>query len=80
MFSMKVKDEKKFYMRTFSSVLNVQKIVTVHYQELYKNYNYSAETHDFWELIYADKEEAFIIVDGEEISRKKDFICICRDA
>lgn len=78
MFSMKVKDEKKFYMRTFSSVLNVQKIVTVHYQELYKNYNYSAETHNFWELIYADKEEAFIIVDGEEFRLKQGQIILIR--
>lgn len=76
--NMKSKYEKKFYMRSFSTVINVQKIVTVHYQELYKNYNSFAETHDFWELIYADKEEVYVIIDGEELVIKQGQIILIK--
>ena len=47
---------KQFYMHKIANLLNVQKIVTIHYQELDKTYASEEETHDFWELIYADKE------------------------
>lgn len=57
--------EKKFYMRKISNLLNVEKIVTVHYQALAKNYIFPEETHDFWEINYADKENVYIGIDGK---------------
>ena len=53
-----------FYMRKIDNLLNVQKIVTVHYQDLYKGYSSPEEKHDFWEIIYADKGNAYIVTDG----------------
>lgn len=35
--------------------ITVDAIVTVHYLEHAKNYAFQGETHDFWELVYADK-------------------------
>lgn len=55
-----------FYMRKIDNLINVQKIVTVHYQELEKNYVAQEEKHDFWELIYADKGNIFVITGGVE--------------
>lgn len=59
-------NEKKFYKHKISNFLNVQKIVTVHYQEPEKFYVSKDERHDFWEIIYADKKEFFVIKDGEK--------------
>ncbi len=62
---------KKFYMHKISNLLNIQKIVTVHYQALEKNYVCPEETHDFWEINYADKEDIFVVMDGERIELKQ---------
>ena len=62
---------KKFYMHKIANLINVQKIVTIHYQALGKNYLFPEEKHDFWEIIYADKENAFIGIDGEKIELKQ---------
>jgi AraC-like DNA-binding protein len=56
---------KKFYMHKIANLLNVQKIVTIHYQALEKKYVSHEEKHDFWEIIYADKEDAVVCIEGE---------------
>ena len=66
-----VNKQKKFYMHKISNLINVQKIVTIHYQALEKNYVFPEEQHDFWEIIYADKEDAFVGVDKEKIEVKQ---------
>lgn len=33
----------------------ISKLYTVHYFEYPKNYKFTGESHDFWELVYADK-------------------------
>lgn len=60
---MKKSTKKQFYMHKISNFLNVQKIVTIHYQKPEKNYVSTEESHNFWELIYADKEEIVIHLD-----------------
>ena len=65
------KSTKKFYMHKISNLLNVQKIVTIHYQTLGKNYVFPEEQHDFWEINYADKENVFIGIDGKKIELKQ---------
>ena len=62
---------KKFYMHKISNLLNVQRIVTIHYQSLEKNYVFPEEKHDFWEINYVDKENVFIGVDGQKIEVKQ---------
>ena len=44
---------KHFYMHKIANLLNVQKIVTIHYQELERGYSSAEEMHDFWEMVYA---------------------------
>ena len=38
-----------------SNIFYIQKIVTLHYFEFEKNFASKGESHNFWELIYADK-------------------------
>ena len=55
---------KHFYMHKIANLLNVQKIVTIHYQELERGYSSAEETHDFWEIIYVDKQEISVVKDS----------------
>lgn len=57
---------KQFYKHKISNFLNIQKIVTIHYQEPDKNYVSEEETHNFWEINYADKKDIFVYIDGEK--------------
>lgn len=63
--------EKKFYTHKISNLLNVQDIVTIHYQTLEKNYIFPVERHDFWEINYADKEDVYIGLDDKKIQLKQ---------
>lgn len=38
----------------------IDKIVTVHYFEYSKNYEFHGESHDFWEFVYVDKGKMLI--------------------
>ncbi len=62
---------KKFYMHKISNLLNIQKIVTVHYQALEKNYTSALEEHDFWEINYADKEDIYVGIGEERIKLRQ---------
>lgn len=58
--------EKKFYRYKITNLIDVRKIVTVHYQELGAGYRSEEERHDFWELIYADKRSVTLSENGIE--------------
>lgn len=70
--------KKKFYMHKISNLINIQKIVTIHYQALSKDYHFPEETHDFWELNYADKGDVLIGIGSEEIYLKQGEILFIR--
>lgn len=46
----------------------VDAIVTVHYLEHAKNYAFQGESHDFWELVYADK--GCLIAEAEGVTHE----------
>lgn len=56
----------KYYLHRIDNLLNVKKICTVHYQALCRGYISKEEAHDFWELIYSDKDDLFVFIDGEK--------------
>lgn len=64
-------EEKTFYMFKISNLVNIAKIVTIHYQKLTKNYEFPEERHDFWELIYCDKNEMIVNIGDKAIPLKK---------
>ncbi len=48
----------------------IDSIVSIHYFEYTKDFAFSGEVHDFWEFVYADKEELFITAGGAELLLK----------
>ena len=65
------KKARQFYMHKIANLLKIQKIVTIHYQELPARYVSHEETHDFWEIIYADKKDAYVVTDGGKKNLKQ---------
>ncbi len=56
------------YTKTkLSTALSVDGIYTVHYFEYTKDFAYSGEIHNFWELVYADKKRLLITAGSKEI-------------
>lgn len=58
---------KKYFKYKLKNLINVEKIVTLHYFEFQKNYEFSGESHDFWEVVYAEKESIVCSADGKII-------------
>lgn len=56
-----------------TNIINIQKIVSLHYFEFERNFASKGESHNFWEIIYADKgnlqikagNKEFILAQGE---------------
>lgn len=56
------------YTRTeLESALTVDGIYTVHYFEYIKDFAYSGELHDFWELVYADRKSLVLTAGAKEV-------------
>ena len=63
--------QKTFYKYKISNVLSISEIVTIHYQKLVKNYEFPSEEHDFWEIMYCDKNQVLVTVDDKPLLLKK---------
>lgn len=59
---------KKYFKHKINNLLVVNSIVTVHYFEFAKDFKHDGESHDFWEIVYADKEDILCSADGKEIT------------
>ena len=62
---------KKYFKHKLENLINVSKIVTIHYFEFEKNFKTEGESHDFWEFVYVDKESIVCYADGVEIILNK---------
>lgn len=51
--------------------LAIDRIYSVHYFEYGPDYAFVGESHDFWELVYADKGEVYVTAGEEEKLLKK---------
>lgn len=49
-----------FIKHKLTNVINISKIVTLHYFEFHKNYSFPGESHDFWEMVYIDSGNVHI--------------------
>lgn len=47
-----------------SNLISINKIVTIHYYELDKDFHYSGERHNFWEMVYVDSGVVEISTDS----------------
>ena len=55
--------EQSYNRISFDRIFNVDKIITIFYMELSKNFYHEDEQHDFWEMVYIDKGEMICTAD-----------------
>ena len=48
---------------SFDHIFRVDKIITLFYMEMSKNFHYDGESHDFWEMVYIDKGQMICTAD-----------------
>ena len=48
------------------TVVNVAKIVTIHYYEFGRDFVFDGESHDFWEMVYVDKGNVAVKCDDDK--------------
>ena len=61
---MKAQNNRTTYIKhRLDNVINITKIVTLHYFEFDKNFVFPGEVHDFWEMVYVDSGEVLIDAD-----------------
>ena len=61
---------KEFFQHRIQNVLNIQKIVTIHYFEFPANYKFKGESHNFWEIVYCDGNEVIVTQNDTEVLLK----------
>ena len=55
------------YIRTeLKQPVVIENIITVHYFEYTKNFAFSGEAHDFWEIVFADKGDLYVTAGNSE--------------
>ena len=57
----------EYVMTKLDTAVSVDGIYTVHYFEYAKDFAYSGEVHNFWELVYADKKSLYVTAGASEI-------------
>ncbi len=50
-----------------ANLISINKIVSIHYYELDKNFCYDGESHNFWELVYVDAGQILINANDREL-------------
>jgi len=58
---------KHYFRHKLQNLIAVSKVITIHYFEFDKNFRAQEEAHDFWELVYADKESILCTADDVQI-------------
>ncbi len=53
------------------NLVSINKIVSIHYYELGKNFSFDGESHNFWEMVYADVGEVEITANGKSVCLKQ---------
>lgn len=70
----------KYYKLTINKPLLINNIITIHYFEFPKDFRSKGESHDFWEMVYADKKDiiittdegSFVLKEGEAVFHEPD--------
>ena len=69
--SQKEKSVKDNFIRYgFERVITVDKLITLFYTELSKDFGYDGESHDFWEMVYVDKGAVICTADKRRFMLK----------
>ena len=52
--------------------IKISRLYTVHYFEYSKRFSFTGESHDFWELVYADKGDCTVFADDKSFVLEQD--------
>ena len=58
---------KKYFYHKIENLLLVNKIVTLHRFSFDKDFASAGESHNFWEIVFAERESLVCKADGREI-------------
>lgn len=50
-----------------ANIIKINWVASLFYQEFGKTFHFKGESHDFWELVYADKGELIATADGQDV-------------
>lgn len=56
---------------TLQRVINIERIVSIHYFEYMSDFTFPGESHNFWEFVCVDKGEIDVVADVNRITMKK---------
>ena len=62
---------KRYFKHKIENLLNISRIITVRYFKFEKNFKAFGEAHDFWEIIYADKNDITVALENERLVLKE---------
>lgn len=62
---------KKYFKHKIQNLLVIDKLVIVQFFEFGKNFKSGPESHNFWEMVYVDKECLICNVDGKDMLLKQ---------
>ncbi len=60
-----------YIKHSINNVISIHKIITMHFFEMGKDFDFHMEKHDFWEMIYIDAGEADVVLKNKTISLKQ---------
>ena len=60
----------KFIRHSLPGVFHIDRIITIFYMELSKDFHYPGESHNFWEMVYIDKGEMLCTADKNQFTLK----------
>jgi len=63
--------EKKYYKHKIENLININKIITIHYFEFLKDFTSDTESHNFYELVYAVKNNIICTKNGKDFILKQ---------
>lgn len=64
--------ERPTYVKhKLANIININRVVTIFYQEFDKSFNFDGESHNFWELVYADKGEMIATAGKHDVLLKQ---------
>lgn len=58
---------KKYFKYKIQNILRIKNIVTIEYLELFPDFHYISESHDFWEIVYVDNGKIACRLENDEL-------------
>ena len=55
-----------YYPINLETEISIDKIITINYFEYDRDFTFSGEMHDFWEVVYSDKDYLSVTIRSKE--------------